>query len=147
MVRALHEKNITNKKITLKSGPVLNLGSPWARVNILHVKRSLVLLHSMLTQPKKGWSFWNPFKISSKCDSCQQYLRYAMPFSSQFILECEQFFNTEVYGPMATVAVIQRSAYASHSMLLALDPSQGTSPKPQAWHLSEEAVLRNIPYH
>ena len=83
------------------------------------------------------------------------YLRYATPLSLQIIVECEQFFTTVVYGPrfgifMVIVTVIQRSAYVSHSMLLALDPSQGTSPGPQAWHLSEEAVLiifHNVKYN
>ena len=85
-------------------------------------------------------------KFNKSPKMCQLlYLRYATPLSLQIIVECEQFFTTVVYGPrfgifVVIVTVIQRSAYVSHSMLLALDPSQGTSPGPQAWHLSEEAV-------
>ena len=90
-------------------------------------------------------------KFNKSPKMCQLLnLRYATPLSLQIIVECEQFFITVVYGPrfgifVVIVTVIQRSAYVSHSMLLALDPSQGTSPGPQAWHLSEEAVLKNIP--
>ena len=91
-------------------------------------------------------------KFNKRPKMCQLLnLRYATPLSLQIIVECEQFFTTVVYGPrfgifMVIVTVIQRSAYVSHSMLLALDPSQRTSPGPQAWHLSEEAVLKNIPH-
>ena len=91
-------------------------------------------------------------KFNKRPKMCQLLnLRYATPLSLQIIVECEQFFTTVVYGPrfgifMVIVTVIHRSAYVSHSMLLALDPSQGTSPGPQAWHLREEAVLKNIPH-
>ena len=91
-------------------------------------------------------------KFNKRPKMCQLLnLRYATPLSLQIIVECEQFFTTVVYGPRfgifkVIVTVIQRSAYVSHSMLLALDPSQGTSPGPQAWHLREEAVLKNIPH-
>ena len=91
-------------------------------------------------------------KFNKRPKMCQLLnLRYATPLSLQIIVECEQFFTIVVYGPrfgifMVIVTVIHRSAYVSHSMLLALDPSQGTSPGPQAWHLREEAVLKNIPH-